>query len=154
MSHSENHSNPPDLSNEVIPATQSSTAPSSQAQATKDSSNDSQATTAMTESDRVFTPPGSDSETSAGHGVASHTHASSQDSQLLQLSQLAAAQEKMAEIDDSAFNGGQSRKRMADGEVKHIRGNSNISPVRRGHSRNTSAVSVASTTSSRIGEVG
>lgn len=141
--------------NEVIPATQSSAMGSSQPQSTtKDSSNDSQATTVITESDRVFTPPGSDSETSTGHGVANNTHTSSQESQLLHLSQLAAAQEKMAEIDDGAFNGSQSRKRMADGEVKHMRGNSNVSPVRRGHSRNTSTVSVASTTGSRIGEVG
>ncbi len=125
---------------------------SSQSQLLNGSSNASQATTVVTESDRVFTPPASDSETSIGHGVGNHP--SSQDSQLLQLSQLAAAQEKMAEVDDGASNGVQSRKRMADGEVKHTRGEPGISPVRRGHSRNTSTVSVASTTSSRIGEVG
>ena len=127
---------------------------STQGQSNNGSSNDSQATTVMTESDRVFTPPGSDSETSNSHGFGNIP--SSQDSQLLQLSQLAAARERMAEFDhDSAAEGGvQSKKRMADGAVKHARGASNMSPMRMGHSRNTSAVSVASTTGSRIGEVG
>ena len=123
-----------------------------------DSSNDSQATTVMTESDRVFTPPGSDSEASTGHDGRGNNH-SSQDSQLMQLSQLAAARERMVEVDSSTMAGvgGPSKKRMADGEVKHARGGSNVSPVRMGHSRNTSAVSavsVASTTGSRIGQVG
>ncbi|KAH8681660.1 hypothetical protein BX600DRAFT_28988 [Xylariales sp. PMI_506] len=112
-----------------------------------DSSNDdSQDTSATHESDRIFTSPGSDSDGSAaalGNGTVS-----SQESQLFQLSQLAAAQEKMEE-------GAQSRKRMADGMVKHTRDSSSTSPVRKqyGHSRNTSAVSVASTAGSRIGEL-
>lgn len=137
-------------------SSQPSTMASSQTQplSNNGSSNDSQATTILTESDRVFTPPGSDSEASTGHGRGNNH--SSQDSQLMQLSQLAAARERMAEVDNSAAAGlgGPSKKRMADGEVKHTRGGSNVSPVRMGHSRNTSAVSVASTTGSRIGEVG
>lgn len=108
------------------------------------SNDDSQTTTGTHDSDRVFTPPGSDSGSSAAHG---NGNVSSQESQLLHLSQLAAAQEKMTEA-------GQSRKRMADGAVKHTRDSSSTSPVRMpGHSRNTSTVSIASTTGSRIGEV-
>lgn len=108
------------------------------------SNDDSQGTTA-THSDRVFTPPESDSGASSGP-VHGNGDTSSQESQLLRLSQLAAAQEKMAES--------QSRKRMADGVVKPTRDSSSTSPVRMpGHSRNTSTVSVASTTGSRIGEV-
>lgn len=42
-----------------------------------------------------------------------------------------------------------SRKRMADGNLKDV----SMSPVARGHSRNVSAVSMASTSGSRIGEV-
>ncbi|KAI1762653.1 hypothetical protein GGR53DRAFT_405397 [Hypoxylon sp. FL1150] len=114
------------------------------------SSNDSQDTTASNDTDRVFTPAESDNEGSNGTG---HGHGSSQESQLLQLSQLAAAQQKMDETEGNAVNGGQSRKRMADGVVKHTRNSSSVSPVRVGHSRNTSTVSVASTTSSRIGEL-
>lgn len=92
---------------------------------------------------QVFTPPESDSSagvppSDAGPGP------SSQDSQLHQLSEIAAAQDKMA------IDGGTSRKRMADGVVKARRGS--MSPVK-GHSRNTSTVSRASTTGSNIGEV-
>ncbi|KAI4602800.1 hypothetical protein KJ359_008019 [Pestalotiopsis sp. 9143b] len=114
-----------------------------------DSSNDeSQDTTATHDSDRdrVFTPPGSDSGASSGP-VHANGNGSSQESQLLQLSQLAAAQEKLAE-------GAQSRKRTADGAVKYTRDSMSTSPVRRsGHSRNTSAVSATSTTGSRIGDL-
>ncbi|KAK8128139.1 hypothetical protein PG984_009247 [Apiospora sp. TS-2023a] len=120
------------------------TGPSTQSQPLNDSSNDeSQDTTASHDTDRVFTPPGSDSGSSlaAGNG-----NTSSQESQLLQLSQLAAAQEKMVET-------GVSKKRMADGMVKHSRNGSVTSPVRMGHSRNTSTVSVASTATSRMSEV-
>ncbi|KAK7927660.1 hypothetical protein PG985_004658 [Apiospora marii] len=120
------------------------TGPSNQSQPLNDSSNDeSQDTTASHDTDRVFTPPGSDSGSSlaAGNG-----NTSSQESQLLQLSQLAAAQEKMVET-------GVSKKRMADGMVKHSRNGSLTSPVRMGHSRNTSTVSVASTATSRMSEV-
>lgn len=124
--------------------------PSSQNQPLNYSSNDSQDTTASNDTDRVFTPTESDNEGSNGTG---NGQGSSQESQLLQLSQLAAAQRKMDETDGTPVNGGPSRKRMADGVVKHGRNSSSVSPVRVGHSRNTSTVSVASTTSSRIGEV-
>jgi hypothetical protein len=85
----------------------------------------------------AVTPPSDDM--SAGND--------SQDSQLLQLSQLAAAQDKLD---------GPSRKRMADGTSKQPTERASPSPVRaagHSHSRNTSSVSVASTTGSRIGEV-
>ncbi|KAI1206054.1 uncharacterized protein F4807DRAFT_243911 [Annulohypoxylon truncatum] len=117
------------------------------------SGNNSQDTTASNTTDRIFTPPESDSEGSNG---VQNGHASSQESQsqlqLLQLSQLAAAQQKINEIDGTPING-QSKKRMADGVVKHTRNSSSVSPVRVGHSRNTSTVSVASTAGSRIGEL-
>lgn len=115
-----------------------------------DSSNDSQATTTTNDTDRIFTPPGSDSGRSSGHGNGGP---SSQDSQLFQLSQLAAAQDKIPETEGGA--GGMSRKRMADGIVKqHTRSSSSTSPVKvGGHSRNTSTVSMASTAGSRVGEV-
>jgi hypothetical protein len=72
---------------------------------------------------------------------------------LLQLSQIAAAQERVPE-DASDMANGASRKRMADGMVKHTRDKSTVSPRQMvGHSRNTSTVSVASTAGSRIGEV-
>ncbi|GAW24713.1 hypothetical protein ANO14919_143040 [Xylariales sp. No.14919] len=123
-----------------------------QSQPFHDSSNDSQATNSTSnDTDRVFTPPESDSESSNRHG---NGNSSSQDSQLMQLSNLAALQQKIAvSRDDADINGAQSRKRMADGVVKHTRQHSSASPVRMGHSRNTSTVSVASTTSSRIGEL-
>ncbi|KAI1453873.1 hypothetical protein F4805DRAFT_356270 [Annulohypoxylon moriforme] len=117
------------------------------------SGNNSQETTISNTTDRIFTPPESDSEGSNG---IPNGHGSSQESQsqlqLLQLSQLAAAQQKINEVDGSPVNG-QSKKRMADGVVKHTRNSSSVSPVRVGHSRNTSTVSVASTTGSRIGEL-
>ncbi|KAI1848109.1 hypothetical protein JX265_005894 [Neoarthrinium moseri] len=126
---------------------QNKKAPGSHTQQLNYSSNDdSQDTTATHDSDRVFTPPDSDSGASSV-AAPGNGNASSQESQLLQLSQLAAAQEKMADA-------GQSRKRMADGAVKHTRDSSSTSPVRmQGHSRNTSTVSVASTAGSRIGEL-
>ncbi|KAI1474870.1 hypothetical protein F4774DRAFT_315719 [Daldinia eschscholtzii] len=130
-------------------SSQSQIIPNSQSQPLNYSSNDSQDTTASNDTDRVFTPPESDSEASNGIGKG---HDSSQESQLLQLSQLAAAQQRMSEVDGTAAAGGQSKKRMADGVVKHTRNSSSVSPVRPGHSRNTSTVSMAST-SSRIGEL-
>lgn len=111
-----------------------------------------QATASSNGPDPVFTPPASGGRLSPGSGSA---HGSSQESQsqLLQLSQIAAAQQRIPE--DSADMGpGASRKRMADGMVKHTREKSNVSPGQvTGHSRNTSTVSVASTSGSRIGEV-
>ncbi|KAI8959903.1 hypothetical protein F5Y11DRAFT_350031 [Daldinia sp. FL1419] len=130
-------------------SSQTQNIPSSQSQPLTYSSNDSQDTTASNDTDRIFTPPESDSEGSNGIG---NSHGSSQESQLLQLSQLAAAQQRMCEGDGAPTAGGQSRKRMADGVVKHARNSSSVSPVRPGHSRNTSTVSIAST-SSRIGEL-
>ncbi|KAI1499225.1 hypothetical protein F5X99DRAFT_390685 [Biscogniauxia marginata] len=123
---------------------------SSQSQPSNNSNNGSQDTTATNDTDRVFTPPESDSEGSLRHASG---HAPSQDSQLLRLSELAAAQQRMAGVDGGEVRCGQSRKRMADGVVKHARAHSTTSPVRMGHSRNTSTVSVASTAGSRIGEL-
>ncbi|KAG7288347.1 hypothetical protein NEMBOFW57_007878 [Staphylotrichum longicolle] len=100
--------------------------------------------------DPVFTPPASGGRLSPGNTSA---HGSSQESQLLQLSQIAAAQARIPE-DAPDMAPGASRKRMADGVVKHTRDTSNASPGHMvGHSRNTSTVSVASTAGSRIGEV-
>ncbi|KAI0442907.1 hypothetical protein F4803DRAFT_341814 [Xylaria telfairii] len=127
---------------------------SSQTQPFHDSGIDSHATNSNSTSndtDRVFTPPESDSEGSHRHG---NSNSSSQESQLMHLSNLAALQQKIVvSRDDADVNGAQSRKRMADGAVKHTRHHSSASPVRMGHSRNTSTVSIASTTSSRIGEL-
>ncbi|KAI8953108.1 hypothetical protein F4801DRAFT_154512 [Xylaria longipes] len=135
-----------------VTGSQSQTVSSSQSQPFHDSGNDSQATNStLNDTDRVFTPPESDSEGSHRHG---NGNSSSQESQLMQLSNLAALQQKLAvSRDDADVNGAQSRKRMADGIVKHTRHHSSASPVRIGHSRNTSTVSIASTTSSRIGEL-
>lgn len=103
------------------------------------SADGSQASNATTVPDQVFTPTHT-----TGPGLplpppsSTPTEPSGPDSQLLQLSELAAGQQRMRS-DSSA------RKRTADGLVK--------SPVRGGgHSRTTSSVSVLSTTST-IGEV-
>ncbi|KAJ4327679.1 hypothetical protein N0V84_001929 [Fusarium piperis] len=97
----------------------------------------SQDTNMTTSTDPAFTPPASDAGTCA-------PGPSSQDSQLLQLSEIAAAQDRM---DTEAWS---SRKRMADGEVKSRRDSQ--SPVK-GHSRNPSAVSRTSATGGYIGEL-
>ncbi|KJR88336.1 Nrm1 [Sporothrix schenckii 1099-18] len=130
-------------------------------------SSDSQDTTssASTDTDQLFTPPISEGELSFGGGGGSVNGSSSaynpehdissQESQLHQLSRLAASRERMTDITESdAFDGGAlSRKRAADGSVKHTRNASSTSPIYMGgHSRNTSTVSVASTTGGRIGE--
>lgn len=99
-------------------------------------------------------PPGFPSQSSDGSaGLASDPAAaaaaatrtpsqcSSQESQLLHLSRVASMQEKLDDGDAAAV----SRKRTADGQVKD---------APRGHSRTTSSVSMASTSGSRIGEVG
>ncbi|KAK4098160.1 hypothetical protein N658DRAFT_568939 [Parathielavia hyrcaniae] len=116
------------------------------------SRSNSQGTSSITNGsgpDPVFTPPASGGRSSPGGGHNS----SSQESQLLQLSQIAAAQEKIPE-DTIDMANGTSRKRMADGVVKHTRDKSNVSPEQMaGHSRNTSSVSMASTSASRIGEL-
>ncbi|RSL96952.1 hypothetical protein CEP52_011175 [Fusarium oligoseptatum] len=97
----------------------------------------SQDTNMTTSTDPAFTPPASDAGTCA-------PGPSSQDSQLLQLSEIAAAQGRM---DTEAWS---SRKRMADGEVKSR--TDSQSPVK-GHSRNPSAVSRTSATGGYIGEL-
>jgi hypothetical protein len=105
-------------------------------------------TNSTIDADQVFTPPGSDGGLSTGNGNGQD---SSQESQLQQLSQLAAAREKMPDL---GTNGAVSRKRMADGMVKQTRDQPSASPgFTAGHSRNTSTVSVASTAGSRVGEV-
>ncbi|KAK3389906.1 hypothetical protein B0H63DRAFT_388533 [Podospora didyma] len=116
------------------------------------SSGNSQDTSSTNDADLVFTPPASEGGMSPGNGSGRD---SSQESQLLQLSQIAAAQERIPDSQgDAAGNAAASRKRMADGVVKHTRDNSSASPVRMGgHSRNTSTVSMASNASSRIGEL-
>lgn len=112
------------------------------------SSRASQDTSTTNDTDLVFTPPISEGGMSPGAGSARD---SSQESQLMQLSNAAAARARIPESSsddstDASGNGHSSKKRMADGVVK--------SPVRAGgHSRNTSTVSMASTTGSRIGEV-
>ncbi|KAK2016027.1 hypothetical protein LZ32DRAFT_525599 [Colletotrichum eremochloae] len=100
----------------------------------------SQDSSLSTESASVFTPPASQSDMPGGN---SNGHTSSQESQLLQLSHIAAAQDKLAEDNVIAT----ARKRMADGALKE-----NTSPGRMGHSRNTSTVSMASTTASSVGD--
>ncbi|OLN87576.1 hypothetical protein CCHL11_06122 [Colletotrichum chlorophyti] len=92
------------------------------------------------ESDNIFTSPASQGDMP---GANTNGQNSSQESQLLQLSHIAAAQDKLVEGDVAAT----SRKRMADGVVKE-----QTSPVRIGHSRNTSTVSMASTTASSVGD--
>ncbi|VBB76679.1 Putative protein of unknown function [Podospora comata] len=118
---------------------------------------DSQESSSTNITDRVFTPPVNGRGASPGTVSA---HQSSQgSSQLLQLSQIAAAQERIPETAmDPYVNGASSRKRMADGAVKEeLRdGQVLMSPGQThmgGHSRNPSAVSIASTTGSRVGEV-
>lgn len=102
----------------------------------------SQESTLTASTDEAATPPASD--TSAGlDDAADDSHAARRSSQLLQLSAVAAAQDRIA-------TDGGARKRMADGEVK-ARGGSQSPP--KGHARTTSAVSVASTAASSIGEL-
>ncbi|KAK4171940.1 hypothetical protein QBC36DRAFT_198188 [Triangularia setosa] len=117
---------------------------------------DSQESSSTNITDRVFTPPASGGGLSPGTGSAHHS--SQESSQLLQLSQIAAAQERIPENTmDPYANGVSSRKRMADGAVKDLRDKQMLmSPGQAhmgGHSRNPSAVSIASTTGSRVGEV-
>ncbi|KAJ4387139.1 hypothetical protein N0V93_007728 [Gnomoniopsis smithogilvyi] len=116
---------------------QKQTSRHSGSQATLHSSN-------STESIRVFTPP--IIERSGSNGAVSSGQGSSQESQLLQLSQLAAAQEKMPD-----YGARSSVKRAADGTVKDARSSPTASPPRpSSHSRNVSAVSAASTASSHF----
>ncbi|XMA17771.1 hypothetical protein WAI453_010562 [Rhynchosporium graminicola] len=117
---------------------------------TTTSSNNSQATDGHR---TISTPPTSTSDGFSSQG----TNADGPLSQLSQLSQLAAAAEPLLAISSTrptltiAPTAGQ--KRTADGQIKPL-STSPSSPVARGHSRNTSAVSNASSgASSRIGEL-
>lgn len=114
------------------------------------SNSDSQATNLSSdESNRVFSPPMI--ETAASDGGPGSGQGSSQESQLFQLSQLAAAQDKLPGHPPPLRS---AVKRTADGTVKDPRFSPTASPGRTvGHSRNTSAVSAASTASSRVTEV-
>ncbi|GKU03363.1 hypothetical protein FLAG1_06014 [Fusarium langsethiae] len=97
----------------------------------------SQDTTITTSTDpAAFTPPASDASNCA-------PGPSSQDSQLLQLSEIAAAQDRIGTINSN------TRKRMADGEVKSR--TESQSPVK-GHTRTPSAVSRTSA-GGHIGEL-
>ncbi|EPE10937.1 Nrm1-like protein [Ophiostoma piceae UAMH 11346] len=135
--------------------------------------NSSADTTVSTDTDHLFTPSLSEAELSTSGGGSGSVNgsttangyncdndSSSQESQLHQLSRLAATQQRMndARILDAIDGGAASRKRAADGSVKHARNASSTSPVfgtgfGNGHSRNTSTVSVASTAGGRIGEL-
>lgn len=114
----------------------------------------SQESTVTASTDRVATPPASDTNGGRYATVERRDdkppnaldHGAGHNSQLHHLSAIAAAQDRM---EPDAVGAG-SRKRMADGEVKSWAGST--SPIK-GHSRTTSAVSVASTTGSTIGEV-
>jgi hypothetical protein len=126
-----------------------------QLQIPSSNSNSQDTSTTNDTADQIFTPPASAGGLSQSNGQDS----SSQESQLLQLSQIAATREKMLNSGEGSDGSsdqttGQSRKRMADGMVKSASEGPTASPILRGgHSRNTSTVSVASTTGSRIGEV-
>ncbi|KAL3953257.1 hypothetical protein ACCO45_013200 [Purpureocillium lilacinum] len=114
----------------------------------------SQESTVTASTDRVATPPASDTNGGRYATVERRDdkppnaldHGAGHNSQLHHLSAIAAAQDRM---EPDAVGAG-SRKRMADGEVKSWAGST--SPIK-GHSRTTSAVSVASTTGSTIGEL-
>ncbi|KAK4446949.1 cell cycle transcriptional repressor whi5 [Podospora aff. communis PSN243] len=144
------------LSDEPVPTASAYTAPTSQRQHRQQpfSSSNSQDTSSTNDTDLVFTPSASASD-GAMSPVDGSARDSSQDSQLLQLSQVAAAQERIPDAStDAGDSTASSKKRMADGMVKHTRSQSSASPVRMGgHSRNTSAVSIASTNGSRIGDL-
>ncbi|CAF3452425.1 unnamed protein product [Fusarium graminearum] len=96
----------------------------------------SQDTTITIPTDLAFTPPASDASNCL-------PGSSSQDSQLFQLSEIAAAQDRIGTINSS------TRKRMADGEVKSR--TESQSPVK-GHTRTHSAVSRTSA-GGHIGEL-
>lgn len=129
-----------------------------QQQIPSSNSNSQDTSTTNGTTDTIFTPPASAGGLSRANSQGNGQD-SSQESQLLQPSQTAAAPEKMQNSREGSdgsndLNGGQSRKRMADGMVKSASEGSTASPVfRGGHSRNTSTVSVATTTGSRLGEV-
>ncbi|SPQ24033.1 8a324262-806a-45a3-8048-a9d99362e25b [Thermothielavioides terrestris] len=135
--------------------TTTATEASSEHRATAEHGHPLQFALSRSNSQATLSSNGPDSNASGGRlspGTGS-VHGSSQDSQLLQLSQIAAAQERIPEDTVDGMPGA-SRKRMADGMVKHTRDKSYVSPGQTvGHSRNTSTVSMASTAGSRIGEL-
>lgn len=99
-----------------------------------------------TESHSVFTPINGPiaKNTTTGSGQGS-----SQESQLLQLSQLAAARDKIPDVTSRS-----SMKRTVDGTLKDSETSPSASPgPQAGHSRNASGVSAISTASSRVTEV-
>ncbi|KAG8167106.1 hypothetical protein KVR01_002795 [Diaporthe batatas] len=114
------------------------------------SNSDSQATNLSSdESTRVFSPPMI--EAAASDGGPASAQGSSQESQLLQLSQLAAAQDKLPGHSPPLRS---AVKRSADGTIKDPRFSPAASPGRTAnHSRNTSAVSAVSATSAASSRV-
>ncbi|KAJ6440575.1 tubulin gamma chain [Purpureocillium lavendulum] len=117
----------------------------------------SQESVVTASTDQAATPPASDAsggqyapvdrhDDHKPRNALAHAAADGPGSQLHHLSAIAAAQDRI----ESDAGGAGSRKRMADGEVKTW--GVPASPVK-GHSRTTSAVSMASTTGSTIGEV-
>ncbi|KAH8913049.1 hypothetical protein BR93DRAFT_872499 [Coniochaeta sp. PMI_546] len=130
-----------------------------QLQISSSNSNSQDTSTTNDTADDIFSPAASAGGLSRTNSQSNGQDSSSQESQLLHLSQIAATREKMLASSEgsegsSDQHAGQSRKRMADGMVKSASEGSTASPVPRGgHSRNTSTVSVASTTGSRIGEL-
>lgn len=154
---SDNVAQPSQQHDQEPQVTQDTGTSSSQSLPQSQSVTNSQVSIVTATTDQVVTPPASDTSggmdshgakdgiSSDGRGPEASYGSSSRDSQLLQLSAIAAAQDRLGQ--DVA---GSSRKRMADGQVKLREGSA--SPVK-GHSRTTSAISMASTTGSTIGEV-
>jgi hypothetical protein len=104
--------------------------------------------------DAISKPPTSSSDGPSSQG----TNQEGQISQLSQLSHLAAAQQPMVENPasqpDPVTTSTAGHKRTADGQVKPSSPPSPNGPRNRGHSRNTSAVSnISTSTTGRIGEV-
>lgn len=102
--------------------------------------------------DSVASPP-----TSSSEGFSSQsTNQEGPMSQLSQLSQMAAAQQPFintATRPNLSISPTARQKRMADGQIKENVSNPPMSPRVRGHSRNASAVSNVSSSSTRLGEV-
>lgn len=114
-------------------------------------SNNSQSTTDGHETASASTPPTSTSDEFSSQS----TIPNDQLSQLSQLSQIAAEQEPWNNParPTVAVPATAGQKRTADGQVKSGSSMSPVSPQKRGHSRTTSAISNASSATSRIGEV-
>jgi hypothetical protein len=120
------------------------------AAANQPSSNSNHNSQSTTDGYGIATPP-----TSEGFSSQS-TNQDGSLSQLSQLSQLAAAQQPLASTTTRpklAISPTAGQKRTADGQVKITQSSPTNDPKPRGHSRNVSAISNVSNTSSRIGEV-